>query len=445
MGDARASVEEVSGNPGRYVPIGPPLVKSTKSVGIDFGTTNSALAVAEGDQIHLASFGPGLETFRSVLFFEGNKRALAGPAAIDRYLEEADDDHPARRLIQSIKSLLASSVFSATQIGGRRYTAADLVTIIVRALRVAAEERLGPLGNQIVVGRPVRFVAADTEHDETTALERLREAFKNAGFDKIKFEYEPVGAAYFYESRLEHDELILIADFGGGTSDFSLLPVGPSHRRKKRKILATKGIPLAGDAFDARIVRNVVSPLLGEGSNYRSIDKMLPVPSSLYRKLERWHHLSFLRSPDTMRMLKSILVQAEEREKLETLIDLIENDLGYHLHRAVQKTKFELSRQQSSHFDFRHAGLTIEQTVQREDFEEWIGPELDQIAEGVEAVMEAASITPDQIDRVFLTGGTSLVPAVQHIFQNRFGADKLSAGDEFTSVAKGLALCAANR
>src|SRR6202030_1879374 len=131
--------------------------------------------------------------------------------------------------------------------------------------------------------------------------------------------------------------------------------------------------------------------------------------------------------------------------KLETLIDLIENDLGYHLHRAVQKTKFELSRAQTSHFEFRHPALFIEQTVQRADFEEWIAPELDQIAEGVEAVMQSAHIVPAQIDRVFLTGGTSLVPAVQHIFQNRFGAQKLSAGDEFTSVAKGLALCAAKR
>jgi hypothetical chaperone protein len=421
-------------------------VKSSRAVGIDFGTTNSALAVADAGELRLATFGPDLETFRSVLFFEGNKRALAGPAAIERYLEEPDDDHPARRLIQSVKSLLASSVFTATQIGGRRYNAADLVTIIVRALRVEAEKTLGPLGNRVVVGRPVRFVAAENEHDETVALDRLREAFAQAGFEHISFEYEPVGAAYFYESGLARDELILIADFGGGTSDFSLLPVGPSHRaRKKRKILATQGIPLAGDAFDARIVRHCVSPLLGEGSFYRSIGKMLPVPGSLYRKLERWHHLSFLRSPETMRMLKSILVQAEEREKLETLIDLIENDLGYHLHRAVQKTKFELSRAQTSHFAFRHPALSIEKDVTREEFEEWIAPELDQIADGVESVMRAGKVAPEEIDRVFLTGGTSLVPSVQHIFRNRFGAAKMSSGNEFTSVAKGLALCAANR
>ena len=254
-------------------------MSSHRSVGIDFGTTNSALAVADGDNIQLASFAPGLETFRSVLFFEGNKRALAGPAAIERYLEEPDDDHPSRRLIQSIKSLLASSVFTATQIGGRRYTAADLVTIIVRALRTEAEQRLGPLGKHIVVGRPVRFVGADTAQDELMALERLREAFGKAGFENITFEYEPVGAAYFYESRLDHDELILIADFGGGTSDFSLLPVGPSYRKKKRTILATEGIPLAGDSFDARIVRNVVSPLLGKVPITAPSTKCFPCPA----------------------------------------------------------------------------------------------------------------------------------------------------------------------
>jgi hypothetical chaperone protein len=422
-------------------------MKPGLAVGIDFGTTNSAVAISSPDSLRLASFGPGLDTFRSVLFFEGNKRALAGPAAIDRYLQEPDDDHPSRRLIQSIKSLLASQVFTATQIGGRRYSAADLVTIIVRALRLEAESQFGELGRRIVVGRPVRFVGAEHDQDDNMALDRLRDAFHKAGFEKVVFEYEPVGAAYFYESKLDHDELILIADFGGGTSDFSLLPVGPSYRqsnnrgaKKKRKILGTQGIPLAGDAFDARIVRHVVSPLLGEGSHYRSIDKMLPVPASLYRKLERWHHLSFLRSPDTMRMLKSILVQAEERGKLETLIDLIENDLGYHLHRVVQQTKFELSRAQSSHFEFRHPAVSIAKNVLRSEFEDWIEPELDRIAEGVETLMSRTNTDAAQIDRVFLTGGTSLVPAVQRIFQHRFGEEKLAAGDEFTSVAKGLAL-----
>ena len=410
---------------------------STRAVGVDFGTTNSALAIVEDNKIQLAHFG-ALDTFRSVLFFEGNKRALAGPAAIERYLEEPDDDHPARRLIQSIKSLLASHVFTATQIGSRRYTAEDLVAIIIRQLKHEAELQFGPSGGRVVVGRPVRFVGAETAEDEAMAETRIRNAFQKAGFEKIKFQYEPVGAAFFYESKLDHDELILIADFGGGTSDFSLLPVGPSHRGSERKILGTHGIPLAGDAFDARIVRHVVSPLLGEGTHYRSMDKMLPVPGSVYRKLERWHHLSFLRSPETVRMLKSILVQAEAREQLEALIDLIESDEGFHLHRAVQRTKYELSRQEFSHFSFRQ----IEKDVARADFEDWIEPELNLIAEGVETLLKTTRTDIQQIDRVFLTGGTSLVPAVQRIFENRFGRHKLSSGDEFTSVAKGLALSA---
>ncbi len=413
---------------------------SHRAVGVDFGTTNSALAIVEGSNIQLAHFG-ALDTFRSVLFFEGSKRALAGPAAIERYLEEPDDDHPVRRLIQSVKSLLASHVFTATQIGSRRYTAEDLVAIIVRQLKQEAEAQFGPLGDRVVVGRPVKFVGADNAEDEAMAETRIRNAFQKAGFAKIVFQYEPVGAAFFYESKLDHDELILIADFGGGTSDFSLLPVGPSSRRGgDRKILGTHGIPLAGDAFDARIVRNVVSPLLGEGTNYRSMEKILPVPGSVYRKLERWHHLSFLRSPDTMRMLKSLLVQAEAPDQLQALIDLIESDEGFHLHRAVQKTKYELSRQQASHFSFQQ----IEKEVARADFEDWIEPELNLIADGVETLLRETGTTVQQIDRVFLTGGTSLVPAVQRIFENRFGKSKLSSGDEFTSVAKGLALSASD-
>jgi hypothetical chaperone protein len=426
----------------------PARMKTLRGVGIDFGTTNSAVAVAEhlpeGSHVELAMFH-GADTFRSVLFFEGKNRALAGPAAIERYLAEHEDEHHGR-LIQSIKSLLASRVFSATQIGGRRYNAEDLVTIIVRALKSEAESQTGEFGRKVVVGRPVRFVGAETEDDETMALDRIRGAFATAGIPKIHFEYEPVGAAYFYESRLDHDELILIADFGGGTSDFSLLPVGPSLRKgkKRRRILGTEGIPLAGDAFDARIVRNVVSPLLGEGTNYRSMDKILPVPTSLYRKLERWHHLSFLRTPDTMRMLKGLLVQAEAPEMLQALIDVVENDLGYHLHQAVQRTKYELSRARSSRLEFRHPAVTIEKAVLRTDFEDWIEPELDLIAEAVEKLLVRTNVDAGSIDRVFLTGGSSLVPSVQRIFVHRFGAERIAAGDEFTSVAKGLALCAAD-
>jgi hypothetical chaperone protein len=425
-------------------------VTAARSIGIDFGTTNSALAVKDGSAMTLARFHLDVaptDTFRSVLYFPAERQPVAcGPRAIDLYLQEHADGQSAGRLIQSVKSLLASRLFTATQISGRRYNAEDLVTLIVRALRTEAERQFGDLGTRVVVGRPVQFVAAENASDEEMALTRLRAAFATAGFPRVTFEYEPVGAAYFYESRLDHDELILIADFGGGTSDFSLMPVGPSLRagKRKRKILGTEGIPLAGDAFDARIVRHVVSPLLGEGTEYRSMHKVLPVPGSVYRKLERWHHLSFLKSAETMRTLQSVEAQALEPDKIAKLIALVENDLGLQLHRAVQRTKFQLSVSNASLFSFQHAMVSIEKHVTRTEFEAWIADYLEEIASAVDRLLAKTAVDPNAINRVFLTGGTSLVPAVRKLFERRFGPARISAGDEFTSVAKGLAFRAAD-
>jgi hypothetical chaperone protein len=380
-----------------------------------------------------------LETFRSVLYFKGEqtrgrKRPLAGPAAIDSYLARETPG----RLIQSLKSFLSSALFRETWVGSERYSVEDLTAAMAMSLREEAERQFGDLGNRVVLGRPVRFVGAENKEADALAVSRLEQAFGRAGFDKITFEFEPVGAAYFYESTLDHDERIVIADFGGGTSDFSLLRVGPG--RKRRGILSTVGLPLAGDSFDAKIVRHVVSPMLGLGSEYRSLGKMLPMPASIYLKLEKWHHLSFLKTQETLRMLRSLEVQAEEPAKIEALIHLIENDAGYSLHRAVQKTKVELSSRESSDFVFEDPCVSIRQTVRRSDFEDWIDPQLCQISDCVDVLLRDAKTEPAEIDRVFLTGGTSLVPAVRRIFEHRFGAERVQAGDEFTSVARGLAL-----
>jgi hypothetical chaperone protein len=383
-----------------------------------------------------------------VLLFElkkgtGGRRQtpFTGPSAIHRYLEEAHG-----RLIQSIKSFAASRLFKDTQLGHHRYTFEDLVALLISGLRAECEIETGPLGRRAVVGRPVRFAGTESAADEEFALQRIRSAFEQAGFDQIEFELEPVGAAYAYEQTLARDQNILIADFGGGTSDFSILRVGPTLRRHahgRRDVLASGGVPLAGEAFDAKIVRHLVSPLLGLGSSYTSLHKMLPVPSSVFLKLERWHHLSFLKSRDTMQMLRSLRATALEPEKIEALIELVEQDLGFQLHRAVQRTKFELSTAPVSTFRFEDSSLHIEQPVTREQFEDWISEELNQMAACVDATLRAAALRLDQIDRVFMTGGTSLVPAVRSIFTSRFGPDRVSAGDEFTSVARGLALRAA--
>ncbi|HEV1285627.1 MAG TPA: Hsp70 family protein [Bryobacteraceae bacterium] len=411
-----------------------------RAVGIDFGTTNCAVAIARDGMVETARFGAAsLETFRSVLYFDGaqskgRKRPLAGPSAIDAYLVRETPG----RLIQSLKSFLSSSLFRETWVASERYSVEDLTTAMALSLREEAEKQFGDLGKRLVLGRPVRFVGADTKEADALAVARLEEAFHRAGFDQIIFEYEPVGAAYHYESTLDHDERIVIADFGGGTSDFSLLKVGPKRRR--RGIVATAGLPLAGDSFDAKIVRHVVSPMLGLGSMYRSLDKTLPMPSSVYLKLEKWHHLSFLKTQETLRMLRSLEAQAEEPSKIEALIQLVENDAGYNLHRAVQRTKVELSTRQQSEFVYEDPSACIRKVVTRGDFEDWIEPQLSQISDCVDGLLQEARTQAAQVDRVFLTGGTSLVPAVRRIFENRFGEEKLQAGDEFTSVARGLAL-----
>jgi hypothetical chaperone protein len=335
-------------------------------------------------------------------------------------------------------------MFTGTEVFGRRYTIEELISRILTDLRQQAEEQFGVPVRYAVAGRPVRFVGADTEEDDAYAVSRLRAAYKTAGFDAVEFELEPVAAAHAYESGLDHDELIMIGDFGGGTSDFSLIRVGPGVRRRGRTaqdILGNTGVGLAGDAFDARIVRRLVSPALGAGSQARSLNKLLPaVPAWIYANLERWHYLSFLRTRNVSEILKGARVRALEPEKIEALIHLIEEDLGYQLHQAVQRVKFELSRAENAEFRFREGSLDLRIPVTRQDFERWIAEELQRIEEAVDSLLQMTGASPADVDRVFLTGGTSFVPAVRRIFATRFGETRIRTGNEFTSVAHGLAL-----
>ncbi len=422
------------------------------ALGIDFGTTNSSMALATGNsEVQLASFpvrGAETSSSRSVLYLERRKKtggaqrmhSWTGPAAIEQYLE-ADEKG---RLIQSLKSYLSSRTLTGTEVFGRRYTLEELVSRMLSDLRAQAEEQFDIPIRYAMVGRPVRFVGAETDDDDAYAVARLRDAFTVAGFEKVDFEMEPVAAAYAYESTLDHDELILIGDFGGGTSDFSVLQVGPGVRRRgrtSRDLLGNSGVGLAGDAFDARIVRKLVSPALGSESHARSLNKILPaVPAWIYTNLERWHYLSFLRTRNVMEILKSAHRRALEPEKIEALITLIEEDLGYQLHQAVQRVKFELSRSHSAEFHFLDGSMDLRISVTRSDFEAWIEEALRAIERCVDSLLMTAGISAREIDRVFLTGGSSFVPIVRQIFATRFGEGRIRGGNEFTSVAHGLAL-----
>ena len=419
-------------------------------VGLDFGTTNSSIAFAHPDgRRELLRFPTAqgeTESYRSLLYLEQvhenhrrTTKSWTGPQGIERYLH-ADEKG---RLIQSLKSFLTSRLLRSTEVFGRQVLLEELIANILRDLRQAAERHLGAPVTEVVVGRPVQFVGAEKPEDNDFAVSRLEKALRLAGFEKIAFELEPIGAACHYESMLDHDELILIGDFGGGTSDFSLLRVGPSVLRRGRRsedLLGNEGVGIAGDAFDARIVRHCVSPALGSDSMINSMGKLLPVPRWVYFKLERWHHLSLLRSTETLNMLESVRAQALERERIEALLALIRHDLGYQLHQSVQKTKCRLSEAYDAPFRFAEEGLDLDERVPRADLEDWIEDDLVSIEQCVDRLLNNAGVQAKEVSNVFLTGGSSFVPAVRHIFVSRFGAGRIRTGGEFTSVANGLAL-----
>ncbi len=417
-------------------------------IGLDFGTTNSAIAVAEaGKEATLTSFGDGSGTttsFRSILYFPPKDRSAtvkaetkAGPEAINAYLE----DDSKGRLVLSVKSYLASRLFTSTQINGRFYTLEDLIAIILRRLRTSAIEQFGISATKVVMGRPVRFAGADTEADETLAVNRLRTAADLAGFSDVTFELEPVAAAYQYETQLDHDELVLIGDFGGGTSDFTLAQLGPGRKRTGRNpVVGTSGVGIAGDTFDSRIMMNLVAPKLGLGSHYVSLGKEMPVPVWLYSQLSSWHRTFLLKDPKTMTVLREVRNQASEPDKVNTLIQIISENLGYTLYRAVETTKVALTANEEARFLFAHSATHIEDTLERWRFESWIQEDIQNIAACVKSLFNKHNISYGDVGSVFLTGGSSFVPYVRRFFAKTFGPHKLKGGEELTTVAKGLAL-----
>ena len=420
-------------------------MKAEPVIGLDFGTTNSAIAVAGSDrQATLATFAGGTGAFRSILYFPAKERRAeakaeiqAGPDAISSYLE-ADTKG---RLIVSIKSYLASSLFTSTNIDGRNYTLEELIAIILRRLRMAVMQQFDVAASRLVLGRPVNFAGAETIADETLALTRLRTAAELAGFNEVSFELEPVAAAYQYETQLDHDELVLIGDFGGGTSDFTLAHLGPGRKKDGRTpVIGTSGVAIAGDTFDSRIMMRLVAPKLGFGSNYISQGKELPVPVWVYTRLSSWHHMSLLKDPKTMSALREVKAQAAEPQKVAALIEIIKENLGYALYRAVEQTKVGLTGDLSASFLFALSTVQLEDSLERWQFESWIQDDIQKIAACIRSLLDRCGVKNSDIGSVFLTGGSSFVPVVRRYFSRTFGADKLKSGEELTTVAKGLAL-----
>src|SRR5215467_5355056 len=255
------------------------------SIGIDFGTTNTVIALARpGERVRAVAFRDDRELsdlYRSVLCFERlsasrhDVEAQAGSKAIRAYLASIYET----RFIQSLKSHVASPLFDETRIFGRAYKFEDLLSVFFRHAIADADGQRVELGGRVVSGRPVAFVGAAP--DEALAIERYGEAYRRVGIANPAYVYEPVGAAYYYAQRLTADAIVLVCDFGGGTSDFSLIRFERRGNRVTATPIGHAGVAIAGDNFDYRIVDALVSPQLGKGTLIRSIDKIpkiLPIP-----------------------------------------------------------------------------------------------------------------------------------------------------------------------
>jgi hypothetical chaperone protein len=409
------------------------------TLGLDFGTTNTVVSMRRGDEVATLTFATkegALDTVRTVLAFwqepdKPGSSIAVGRDALAEFSEFPDDT----RLIQSLKSYAANSLFRQSMILNRPYTFAALMREFLQQLFTLSDISLATV-NQVTVGRPVKFAGFNA--DENLALARYREVFASLGIPNVTFVHEPVAAALAFARRLKKSATVLIADFGGGTTDFSVLRLKAQGDSKAHEVLGVGGIGIAGDQFDYQIITHAILPHLGLGTGYTSMGKQLELPSHVFRSLARWNELSFLRMKPEYEELKSLLRYADQPDHLQRLFTIVDHSRGLAMYDAVSSVKRQLSTQETATLKFAGIGATSGVAVTRQEFESWIVHDVQRIARALNETLTKIGCNDAEIESVFLTGGTSLVPAVRQLFADRFGPQKIHTGDELISVAKGL-------
>ena len=417
--------------------------------GIDFGTSNSALSVNREGNVELLDVdrnNPISNSLKSILYFlkeNGRANAYVGHEGVKKYIENEADG----RYIQSIKTFLPDTEFDKTAIYGTQYTLEGLISIFLKIMKERGQALINQEVSDLVLGRPVIF--SEDPQKDALAQQRLVMAAELAGFKNITFQLEPIAAALAYENTIEDgkEQLVLVGDFGGGSSDFTIHKAGKkagSSTQREKDILSVGGVYIGGDVFDSQIMREKVAAYYGKNVQVKSIwsDNFFGLSPIVISKLTQWHLIPQLRLPTTLKNIKELKVNAgyEDQKLLDNLENLIESNYGYLLFQAIESSKCELSQGPSSRIYFNDYGICIDERLSRDEFEGFIREKVKAINACVDATLRDAQLTAKDIDVVFLTGGSSYIPLIRQLFEHRMGKDKIKTADAFTSVAYGLGL-----
>ncbi len=409
-----------------------------KVIGLDFGTTNTVVAVSDGTTTVPLTFSQGdtrVNSTPTVLFFEnGTSRILIGEAATREYMDDPDNG----RYLRSIKSTLSSRTFDHTIIQGKQMNAEDLVYTFLNLLKRRVLDETGIEIKEVVLGHPVRFSNDPEMHQ--IAKERLTRAAARAGFGPITLCEEPVGALYAYAHKLHNTDpqTVVVCDIGGGTSDFTLAKVMPSGTID---VIGVAGTRLGGDDFDSAIMWEKLAHLFGRNSTYKSMfGNVMPMPHAITYQLRRPHLIPLLRDRKTINTIIEIQRHSDNPKAIKRLMTLVQGNYGLQLFREIEQAKKNLTGTDSTALRFEEDDLDVNTTLTRDEFEAYTLQVIDGIISELEKFLDKHDIIPDEIDHVFVTGGTSHVPAFQRRLKDLFPeTGKVVTGDAFASVAYGLA------
>ena len=411
--------------------------------GLDFGTSNSAIGIIRNGAPILAPV-EGVDTLiPSAIFFdfEAQGRVLFGREAIDSYIAGHEG-----RLMRSLKSILGSALIDeSTAVGRMRIPLTEVIEIFIGHLKKRAESFAREEINCVVHGRPVHFVDGDDAADRK-AQAVLEQIARRVGFREVVFLYEPLAAAYHYEETVTQEELVLVADIGGGTSDFSVIRIGPEHRARpdrRNDILANAGARIGGTDFDTLLSVDAVMPLLGLGTQL--LEKDLPMPKAIYFELATWALINLAYGYKPERDALQLLRQSREPARVARLLKVIRQRLGHRIAFGVENAKIALSESTSVSIplDFIEAGLAA--VAARRHFTEVIREKTERLTRIASDCISTAGLVAPQIETVFLTGGSSRVPAVRQAIALTAPAARMRSGSDLLSVAMGLTREAARR